>query len=55
MSILIVGTIAHYELCTTVEIIAVFLADKMPHNQDIMFVFYFLVEKLIGLIVKKVL
>jgi hypothetical protein len=47
-----VGAIAHYELCATVEIIAVFLADIMPQIHDIMFVFSVLVENLIGLIVK---
>jgi hypothetical protein len=35
---LILGTIAHYELCTTVAFIAVFLADILPQIHDIMFV-----------------
>jgi hypothetical protein len=39
MYIMFLGTIAHYELCTTVEIIAVFLADIMPQIHDIMFCF----------------
>jgi hypothetical protein len=38
------GTIAHYELCTTVEFIADFFADIMPQIHDIMFVFSVLVE-----------
>jgi hypothetical protein len=44
MHILIVGTIAHYELCTTVEFIAVVLADIIPQIHDIMFFFSVLVE-----------
>jgi hypothetical protein len=38
------GTIAHYELRTTVEFIAVFLAHIMPQIHDILFVFSVLVE-----------
>jgi hypothetical protein len=34
------GTIAHYEECTTVEFIAVFLAHIMPKIHDIIFVFF---------------
>jgi hypothetical protein len=42
--IFILGTIAHYELCTTVEHVAVFLADIMPKIHDIMFLFSVFVE-----------
>jgi hypothetical protein len=38
------GTIAHYEVRSIVEIIAVFLADIMQQIHDIMFVFSVLVE-----------
>jgi hypothetical protein len=31
-----VGTITHYKLCTTVEYIAILLADIMPQIHDIM-------------------
>jgi hypothetical protein len=56
MYIFIWGTIAHYELCTTVEFIAVFIAAIMPQIHDIMFVLCsVLVENVIGLIVKTVL
>jgi hypothetical protein len=41
MYIMYLGTIAHYELCTTVEIIAVFLADIMTQIYDIMFFFFY--------------
>jgi hypothetical protein len=51
---MVLGNIAHYELCTTVEIIAVFLADIMPKIHDIMFFVSVLVETLIGLLVKTV-
>jgi hypothetical protein len=37
---MILGTIAHYELRTTAEFIAVFLAHIMPQIHDIMFVFF---------------
>jgi hypothetical protein len=39
---MIVGTIAHSELRTTVEFIAVFLAHIMPQIHDIMFGFFLL-------------
>jgi hypothetical protein len=38
------GTIAHYEVRSNVEIIAVFLADIMPQIHDILSVFSVLVE-----------
>jgi hypothetical protein len=40
----ILGTIAHYELHTIVEFIAVFRAHIMPQIHKIMFIFSFLVE-----------
>jgi hypothetical protein len=40
------GTIAHYELCTTVEFIAVFLANIMPQIHDIIFVLFCFGRKL---------
>jgi hypothetical protein len=39
-----VGTIAHYEVRSNVEMINVFRADKMPEIHDIMFFFSVLVE-----------
>jgi hypothetical protein len=44
IQIMILSTIAHYELCTTVELIAVFLADILPQIHDIMLVVSVLVE-----------
>jgi hypothetical protein len=44
MYIMFLGTIAHYEVRSNVEIINVFRADKMPQIHDIMFVFSVLVE-----------
>jgi hypothetical protein len=38
------GTIVHSEVRSNVEIIAVFLADKMPQIHDIMFGFSVVVE-----------
>jgi hypothetical protein len=46
MLILSLGTIAHYELCTTVAFIAVFLADIMPQIHDIRFVCFCFGRKL---------
>jgi hypothetical protein len=43
---LMLGTIARYELCTTVEFIAVLVADIMPQIHDIMFVFFCFGRKL---------
>jgi hypothetical protein len=37
------GTIAHYEVRSNIEIITVFRADKMPQIHDIMLVFSVLV------------
>jgi hypothetical protein len=38
------GTIAHYEVRSNVEIITVFRVDKMSQIHNIMFVFFVLVE-----------